>query len=126
MAYMCIQTGPIFNRVQKAGGREVECLNKKWLFALFLALAVAASLLFLKWLYSPDPYLSKYNISSTGSAEVFNYDIKKRLKLEEYSNNFYIQLLNTVMTGAKANYEIEYGCPMPGLLESAASSITDP
>jgi len=125
MAYICIQTGPIFNRVQKTGGKEVECLNKKWLFALFLALAVAASLLFLKWLYSPDPYLSKYDISSTGSAEVFNYDIKKRLKLEEYSNNFYIQLLNTVMTGAKANYEIEYGCPMPGLLESAASSITD-
>ena len=125
MAYMCIQTGPIFSRVQKAGGKEVGCLNKKWLFALFLALTAAASFLFLKWLYSPDSYLSKYNISSTGSAEVFNYDIKKRLKLEEYSNNFYIQLLNTVMTGAKANYEIEYGCPMPGLFESAASSITD-
>ncbi|MDD4504341.1 MAG: stage II sporulation protein P, partial [Clostridiaceae bacterium] len=44
---------------------------------------------------------------------------------EEYSNNFSIQLLNTVITSAKVNYEKDYGCPMPGLLASAASDITD-
>ncbi|MGE5678754.1 MAG: stage II sporulation protein P, partial [Pseudomonadota bacterium] len=62
---------------------------------------------------------------STGAVPVFNYDIEKRIRLEEYSRNFYIQLLNTVITGAKVNYENDYGCPMPGFMASAVSSLTD-
>jgi stage II sporulation protein P len=107
-------------------------LNKKWLLAFFVILAVVVSFFFIRWLYIPDTYASIYgsdmNIedsNSTDDLEVFNYDIEKRLKLEEYSNNFSIQLLNTVITSAKVNYEKEYGCPMPGLLASTASSITD-
>jgi stage II sporulation protein P len=97
-----------------------------------MMLAAAVLFLFMKWLYSPDTYSSidisdidPYDNRSADAVEVFNYDIEKRLKLEEYSNNFSIQMLNTVITSAKVSYEKEYGFPMPGLLESAASSITD-
>jgi stage II sporulation protein P len=100
-------------------------LNKKWLFALILIFAVVILFLFLKWLHSPEPYLGESGGSLTDTAEVFSYDVEKRLRLEEYSNNIYIQMLNIVMTGVKVNYEKEYGCPMPGLIESAVSRITD-
>lgn len=100
-------------------------MNKKWLFALILVFAVVILFLFLKWLHSPEPYLGESDGSLTDTAEVFSYDVEKRLRLEVYSNNIYIQMLNTVMTGMKVNYEKEYGCPMPGLIESAVSRITD-
>lgn len=100
-------------------------MNKKWLSALFIMIAVAVLFFFLRWLYLPDFFSGTYDNSSTDAIEVFNYDIEKRLKLEEYSNNLYIQLLNAVMTNAKVSYEKEYGCPMPGLAESVASKITD-
>ncbi len=104
------------------GRKEVDWLNKKWLFALFAILSVLLAFFFLRWLYSPDTYSSD---NSTDTAEVFNYDIEKRIKLEEYSWNFYIQLLNTVLTSAKTSYEIDYGCPMPGFFASTASRLTD-
>ncbi|NLK35989.1 MAG: stage II sporulation protein P [Gracilibacteraceae bacterium] len=100
-------------------------MNKKWLFALILIFAVVILFLFLKWLHSPEPYLGESGGSLTDTAEVFSYYVEKRLRLEEYSNNIYIQMLNIVMTGVKVNYEKEYGCPMPGLIESAVSRITD-
>jgi len=110
----------------------VDRLNNKWLFAFFVILAVLVSFFFIKWLYIPDTYasmsisdMSINDSNSTDNLEVFSYDIEKRLKLEQYSNNLFIQLLNTVITSAKVNYENEYGCPMPGLLASTASSITD-
>lgn len=106
-------------------------MSKKWLFAFFVIIA-AVLFFFIKWLYTPDTYTNIYRndmnqsgSNSTDSLEVFNYDIEKRLKLEEYSNNLFIQLLNIVIPSAKANYEKEYGCPMPGLLASAASDVTD-
>ena len=100
-------------------------MNKKWLFAFFAILTVVLLFLFLRWLYTPDTYLNGFESDSTGAVPVFNYDIDKRIRLEEYSRNFSIQLLNTVITGAKVKYENDYGCPMPGLLASAASSLTD-
>jgi stage II sporulation protein P len=105
------------------GRKEVDWLNKKWLFALFVILTVAALFFFFKWLYIPDSDAS-YDSNSTDAVEVFNYDIEKRLKLEEYAGNLSIQLLNTVMTAAKVSYETEYGSPMPGLLAHTASSLT--
>jgi len=104
------------------GRKEVDWLSKKWLFALFAILSVISLFLFLGWLYRPDTYSAD---NSTDSVEVFNYDIEKRIKLEEYSRNLYIQLLNTVLTGAKTGYERDYGCPMPGFVASAASRLTD-
>lgn len=121
---MCIQTGLIFTGSQ-TDGKEVVCLSRKWLLLLFVIIAVAVLFLFLIWLYSPDSYSGAYDGNITDAVEVFNYDIEKRLKLEEYSNNLYIQLLNTVLTNAKVIYEEEYGCPMPGFVEFAASSVTD-
>ncbi|MDD4504132.1 MAG: hypothetical protein PHS15_04810, partial [Clostridiaceae bacterium] len=119
-------------RLLRYGRKEVDWLNKKWLFVFFAILAIVVLFVFIKWLYTPDTYTSIYrsdmnssDSNSTDAIEVFNYDIEKRLKLEEYSNNFSIQLLNTVITSAKVNYEKDYGCPMPGLLASAASDITD-
>lgn len=119
-------------RLRRYGRKEVDWLNKKWLFALFVILTVVVLFFFIKWLYTPDTYgsadrseMGPADSNSTDAVEVFNYDIEKRLKLEEYSNNPAIQLLNTVLTGVKVNYEREYACPMPGLLASAASSMTD-
>jgi stage II sporulation protein P len=110
----------------------VDWLKKKWLFVFFVILAVTVLFFFLKWLYTPDAYENEHRSEmdpsddiSTDSVEVFNYDIDKRLKLEEYSNNLSIQLLNVVLTGAKVNYERDYGCPMPGLIASTISSMTD-
>lgn len=112
--------------------KEVDWLNKKWLLALISIFAVAVLVFFFKWLYTPDTYTSTYlgamdssSGNSTNDPEVFNYDIEKRLALERYSRNISIQLLNTVMTGAKVSYEMDYGYPMPGLLASTASSMTD-
>ncbi len=117
---------------QRYGRKEVYWLNKKWLSVLFAILIVLVLFFFFKWLYSPDTYagadrseMDPAASDSTDAVEVFNYDIEKRLKLEEYSNNFTIQLLNTVLTSAKVSYERDYGCPMPGLLASATSSMTD-
>ncbi len=114
------------------GRKEVYWLNKKWLFALFVILTVAVMFFFFKWLYTPDIYTNAHRSDmdpsesiSTDAVEVFNYDIEKRLKLEEYSNNLSIQLINTVITCAEVSYERDYGCPMPGLFASAASSMTD-
>jgi len=134
MAYKCKQANLIcsVNRVIRCGRKEVYWLNKKWLFALFVILAVAVMFFFFKWLYTPDTYTGSHrsdmgpsDSNSTDAVEVFNYDIGKRLKMEEYSNNLSIQLINTVITKAKVSYEMDYGCPMPGLLASAASSLTD-
>ena len=106
-------------------------MNKKLMFAFFVILTVVVLFFFFKWLYTPDIYTVENRIdmdssdsNSTDAVEVFNYDIEKRFKLEEYSANFYIQLLNTVITSAKVSYEKDYGCSMPGLLASATSSIT--
>lgn len=119
-------------RFPRYGRKEVDWLNKKWLFALFVILAVAVLFFFFRWLYTPDTYTSVHrsemnpsDSNSTDAVEVFNYDIEKRLKLVEYSNNLTIQLLNTVITSAKVSYERDYGCPMPGLLASTTSSMTD-
>jgi len=113
------------------GRKEVDWLNKKWLLAFFVVMTIAVLFLFLNWLYTPDTYTSAdmsdtepADSDSTDAIEVFNYDIEKRLKLEEYSENISIQLLNTVITTAKVNYEMDYGCSMPGLIASAASRMT--
>ena len=111
--------------VTRYGRKEVDWLNKKWLLAFFAILSVISLFLFLGWLYAPDTYTKEYDSNSTESVEVFSYDIEKRLKLEEYSRNLSIQLLNTVITSAKVSYESDYGSPMPGLLASAASRLTD-
>ncbi|HOE56557.1 MAG TPA: stage II sporulation protein P [Bacillota bacterium] len=107
-------------------------MNKKWLFAFFVIPVVVVLIIFAKWLYAPNAYVNElkkdanlYGFDPTDSIEVFNYDIKKKLELKRYSDNFYIQILNTVITGAKVSYEKDYGSPMPGLLASAVSSITD-
>ncbi len=112
--------------------KEVDWLNKKWLFVFFIILAVVILFFFFRWLYAPDGHMNGYEGKMlaaegdlTDAVEVFSYDIEKRLKLEEYSNNLYIQLLNTVLTSAKASYEKEYGYPIPGLISSAASSMTE-
>ncbi|KUO70681.1 MAG: hypothetical protein APF77_02540 [Clostridia bacterium BRH_c25] len=106
-------------------------MNKKWLFAFFVVLTVVVVFLFFKWLYTPDTYTSAdgsymepTDSYSTDAVEVFNYDIEKRFRLEEYSNNLSIQLLNTVITSAKVSYEMDYGYPMPGLIASGTSSMT--
>ncbi len=134
MAYKFIQANLICSvtRALRYGRKEVYWLNKKWLFALFVILTVTVMFFFFRWLYTPDTYMNSNrsdmgpsDSSSTDAVEVFNYDIEKRLKLEEYSNNFAIQLINTVMTSIKVSYELDYGSPMPGLLASAASSVTD-
>jgi len=93
------------------------------MFVFFVILIATVLLFFFKWLYTPDIYTGAQS-SSTDAIEVFNYDIEKRLRLEEYSNNLSIQLLNIVITSAKVNYEMDYGCPMPGLVASASSSMT--
>lgn len=110
----------------------MDWLNKKWLFAFFVIPVVVVLIIFAKWLYAPNAYVNElkkdanlYGFDPTDSIEVFNYDIKKKLELKRYSDNFYIQILNTVITGAKVSYEKDYGSPMPGLLASAVSSITD-
>jgi stage II sporulation protein P len=117
--------------ILRYGRKEVDRLNKKWLFALFVILAVAVMFFFFKWLYTPDTYTGSHrsdmdpsDSNSTDAVEVFNYDIEKRLKLEEYSGNLAIQLINAVITNAKVSYEKDYGCPMPGILASAAGSLT--
>ncbi|MHB1394510.1 MAG: stage II sporulation protein P [Clostridia bacterium] len=135
MAYKFIQANLICSvtRVIRYDGRkEVYWLNKKWLFALFVILAITVMFFFFKWLYTPDTYTNAHrsdmgpsDSNSTDAVEVFNYDIEKRLKLEEYSNNPSIQLINTVITSAKVSYERDYGCPMPGLFASTASGMTD-
>ena len=119
-------------RVPRYGRKEVDWLNKKWLFAFFAIISVILLFLFLGWLYAPDTYMNEYesdiepyDSNSTEAIEVFNYDIEKRLRLEEYSENFSIQLLNTVITSAKVSYERDYGCPIPGLAASAVSGLTD-
>lgn len=94
------------------------------MFAFFIILITVILLSFFKWLYSPDIYTGVQS-GSTNVIEAFNYDIEKRLKLEEYSDNFSIQLMNTVITSAKVNYEMYYNCPMPGLIASVSSSMTD-
>lgn len=95
-------------------------------------LTAAAIFFFFTWLYTPEPYLSGGGVDSVQSetdsseaVEVFNYDIEKRLKLEEYAGNLYIQLINSVITSAKVGYEYDYGYAMPGLLASTMSNITD-
>jgi stage II sporulation protein P len=119
-------------RFLRYGRKEVDWLNKKWLSVLFAILLALVLFFFIKWLYTPDTYASADRSemdpsvsNSTDAVEVFNYDIEKRLKLEEYSTNISIQLLNTVITSAKVSYERDYSCPMPGLLASATSSMTD-
>ncbi|MGE5632458.1 MAG: stage II sporulation protein P [Caulobacteraceae bacterium] len=112
---------------------EQKIITKRSLIlVLAVILTAVAIFFFLRWLYTPDPYLSGQDADigpadsvNTDAVEVFNYDIEKRLKLEEYSNNIYIQLLNSVLTGAKVSYEYSYGCPMPGLLASSLSNLTD-
>jgi len=107
-------------------------LKRKLMFAFFHILIVVVLFFFFKWLYTPDvctgvqgDNMNLSESSSTDAIEVFNYDIEKRLKLEEYSNNLSIQLLNIVITSAKVSYEMDYNCPMPGLIASASSSMTD-
>lgn len=95
-------------------------MKKKWLFVFFAVLSIIILFFFVRWLYSPYAYESTNNV-----LQVFNSDIESRLRLESYSNNYAIQLLNIVMPIVKVNYENEYGCPVPGLLASAASNITD-
>lgn len=97
--------------------KEQKIIFLKRLFFVFTILATAAVLFFfLTWLYAP--------YDSSEAAEVFSYDIEKRLKLEEYAGNFCIQLLNSVVTSAKVCYEQNYGYPMPGLFASAFSNMT--
>lgn len=103
--------------------KEVDWLNRKWLFALLAILIATVLFFFLRWLYTPESYTSS-DSNSTDAVEVFNYDIEKRLKLEEYAGNLSIQLINTVLTGARVSYEAEYGSPMPGLLAYTTSSLT--
>lgn len=112
-------------RNSRYGRKEVDWLNKKWLFAFFAILSVISSFLFFRWLFTPVAYSGEYGSNSTEVVEVFNIDIEKRFKLEEYSRNFSIQMLNIVITGAKVSYESEYSCSMPGLIASAASDLTD-
>lgn len=112
-------------RLSRYGRKEVDWLNKKWLFAFFAIISVISLFLFLRWLYTPDTYSSEDGSNSTEAVEAFSNDIEKRFKLEEYSGNLSIQLLNTVITSAKVSYESDYSCPMPGLIASAASGLTD-
>jgi len=92
---------------------------------LFGVLAIMAGFFFfMKWLYTPDEW-PRIEAGSEEAIEVFGNDIEKRLKLEEYSGNFCIQLINCVITSAKAAYEYDYGYAMPGLFSAVLSSITD-
>lgn len=129
-------TGKLISSVTilpRYGRKEVDWLNKKWLLAFFAVVAIAAAFLFLSWLFTPQAYtgtagsgdnMESVDSNSTDAVLVFNNDIERRLKLEEYSGNISIQLLNTVITSAKVCYESNYGCSMPGLIASAASSMT--
>ncbi len=97
------------------GRREVDRLNKKRLFAFFAIMSAVMLFFFVKWLYGPDIYVNKYE---EDFALFTVNDTGKRSKLKSYSDNFYIQALNVVLTGAKAEYEKDYGYSMPGIFSS--------
>lgn len=117
---------------QRYGRKEAGRLKNKRMSVFFVILAALILFVFLKWLYSPDVYekrkMGDIGLSggnSTGNLQVFGYDIEKRLKLRDYSNNIAIQLLNSVITIAKVSYETAYECPMQGLPATITSRMTD-
>lgn len=106
--------------------------TRKLLFSLIALLTAAVIIYFFIWLYTPENYikgedadLSQTEDNTIEAIEVFGYDIEKRLVLEEYSRNIYIQLINSVITSAKVGYEYDYGYKMPGIFASIMSNMTD-
>lgn len=107
-------------------------LTRRLLFSLIALLIAVVIIYFFIWLYTPELYikgedadLSQAEANSSEAIEVFGYDMGKRLILEEYSRNVYIQLINSVITSAKAGYEYDYGYKMPGIFASIMSNMTD-
>ncbi len=107
--------------------KEVACLNQQkiiWNYRntvmLVLALFIFAALFFFfRWLYAPE-----YDMGAA-AVEAFNADIEKRLQMEAYADNFCIQVLSSTIVPAKVSHESRYGYPMPGLLASVFSRMTD-
>ena len=86
--------------------------------AIIAAIAVAlitAGFLFIRWLY-----LDNFSDAALAAFTDYGQDINK---VEKYSGNFYINIINTTIPSAKVSYESRYGQKLPGLAATIYSKL---